>query len=214
MKGVTDKAGDTSQTEISQQSEDKIASEMVRLSPDEILIAEFEYVAHTVFQANEDRARVTTFYLITTGSLVAAILGSQVDRLQDPQTYLAFAALFMVLSISGVLTLLQLVRLRQAWFDSVATLNQIKEFYVQQVEDMNLEAAFRWRMASIPTRFKPWSIAYLLATQVSLLGGITLGAATMFLGLGFNRSWWIYAIIVGIIFTISQVVLYRRLLHR
>src|SRR5581483_5961210 len=116
--------------EMPRQAADEIVAEKVRLTPDEILVAEFEYVKDTVFQANEDRARVTSFYLVTTGSLVAAILGSQVERLQDPQTYLAFSALFIVLSISGVLTLLQLVRLRQAWYDSVLALNQIKEFYI------------------------------------------------------------------------------------
>jgi hypothetical protein len=214
MKELTKEVGGTSHNEISLQPEDKIASEEVRLNVDEILIAEFEYVAQTIFQANEDRARVTSFHLITTGSLVAAILGSQVERLQDPQTYFGFAALFIVLSFSGVLTLLQLVRLRQAWFDSATTLNQIKEFYVQHTHEMNLKDAFRWRMTTIPPQYKPWSIAYLLAVQVGLLGGITIGAAVIFFGLGINILLWWYAIVIGVIFSISQIFLYQLLLSR
>ena len=41
------------------------------LSPDEMLIAEYNYIAQTAFQANEDRSRVTSFYFVSVGSLVA-----------------------------------------------------------------------------------------------------------------------------------------------
>jgi hypothetical protein len=44
---------------------------------DELLAAEFNYIAQTAIQANEDRARVSSFYLIAVGSLVAAMFGAQ-----------------------------------------------------------------------------------------------------------------------------------------
>ena len=44
---------------------------------DELLAAEFDYIAQTAIQANEDRARVSSFYLIAVGSLVAALFGTQ-----------------------------------------------------------------------------------------------------------------------------------------
>ncbi len=87
------------------------------LDANEILTAEFAYIAQTAFQANEDKAHVTNFYLITLGGFVAALLGSQMQNLMVPAVYWAFAALFLVLFAVSVLTLLQLVRLRQAWFD-------------------------------------------------------------------------------------------------
>ncbi len=40
---------------------------------DELLAAEFEYISQTAIQANEDRARVSSFYLVAVGSLVAAM---------------------------------------------------------------------------------------------------------------------------------------------
>ena len=40
-----------------------------KLNADEILKAEYGYIADTVFQANEDRSRVTSFYFVTVGSL-------------------------------------------------------------------------------------------------------------------------------------------------
>jgi hypothetical protein len=47
------------------------------LNVDTILAAEYNYAAQTAFQANEDRARVTSFYLVTVGSFLAAILSTQ-----------------------------------------------------------------------------------------------------------------------------------------
>ena len=44
------------------------------LDVNEILIAEFNYIANTAFQANEDRARVSNYYLMT------ALIGWQSRR--------------------------------------------------------------------------------------------------------------------------------------
>jgi hypothetical protein len=183
------------------------------LSSDTILTAEFEYVAQTAFQANEDRARVATFYLVTLGTLVAAILTTQAESLQDRLVYWAFAVLFGVLTLASVLTLLQLARLRQAWFDSVSAMNQIKEFYIERVQQVQLEEAFRWRMNTLPDRFKPWSISSLLAIQVALLGGVTLGAAIVFAGLALSSWWWGSAIPLGLVGAALQIALYWWLLR-
>ena len=44
---------------------------------DELLASEFDYIAQTAAQATEDRARVSSFYLIAVGSLIAAMFGTQ-----------------------------------------------------------------------------------------------------------------------------------------
>ena len=44
---------------------------------DELLAAEYNYIAQTANQANEDRARVSSFYLIAVVSLLAALFGTQ-----------------------------------------------------------------------------------------------------------------------------------------
>ena len=51
----------------------------------DILQAEFNYIAQTAFQANEDRARVTTFYLVNLGGFVAALYSSQVANSPQPE---------------------------------------------------------------------------------------------------------------------------------
>ena len=38
----------------------------------QILIAEYQYIAQTAFQVNEDRARVAVFYLSAVGGLAVA----------------------------------------------------------------------------------------------------------------------------------------------
>lgn len=187
------------------------------LELDEILVAEFEYIAQSAFQAHEDRARVTTFYLVSVGSFLAAVLGAQVDVLDTP-FYVAFAALFLVLSVMGWLTLLQLVRLRLAWFESVKAMNTVKDFYVER--NRELAAAFRWRMDTMPPPFKPESVAYLLAIQVSLLSAGMLGAAAVFVelafGLTFEQDPWLLLVGVGagVIYYVVQMNVHRSKLGR
>ena len=56
-----------------------------------IAVAEFEYIAQTAFQAHEDRARVSEFFLISFGTLLAAVLTTQ---LTDVDTRLVYRLVF------------------------------------------------------------------------------------------------------------------------
>src|SRR5262245_6818222 len=101
------------------------------LSPGFFLIAEFNYIAQTALQANEDRGRVAVFFLSAVGGLSAALVSAQTQTQAAPRLYWAFTALFLVLSLSGLMTLLQLIRLRQSWFESARAMNRLKDFYVK-----------------------------------------------------------------------------------
>ena len=160
-----------------------------KLNPDEILKAEYDYIATTVFQANEDRSRVASFYFLTVGSLVAAILSAIFSTSDLKSVSLAFAALFMVLTILGTLTLAQLARLRAAWHESVEAMNQIKDYYIENNKE--IEPAFKWRLKTLPPTDKKFSIANLMAVEVALLGAITSTSSVYFLlaALG-NIEWW------------------------
>lgn len=160
-----------------------------KLDSDEILRAEFDYIAQTAFQANEDRARVTSFYFVSVGSLVAAILGTQFAEDDLRSVSLAFSVLFLTLTALGGLTIAQLARLRAAWHESAEAMNQIKNFYIQQRPE--IEPAFKWRLNTIPPTDKAYSIANLLAVEVSLLGSLTAAAAVYFLLNSFGKvAWW------------------------
>lgn len=186
------------------------------LDANALLIAEFEYIAQTAFQATEDRSRATTLYLVTTGSLIAAILSTQVEQLQATETYWSFAILFCGLSFFSLLTLLQLARLRIAWLSSVTAMNHIKQFYIEHSQQPDLERAFFWNVRTLPTASKPWSVASLLMLQVALLGGLAAGAAIIFFGLANQLQAWLWggASLIGGGFFFIQIGLYYALLRR
>jgi hypothetical protein len=166
-----------------------------KLNPDEILKAEFDYIANTVFQANEDRSRVASFYFVTVGSLVAAILGTQFAADELRSVAIAFSLLFVVLTVLGALTIAQLARLRAAWHESVQAMNEIKDFYIKHNKE--IEPAFKWRMKSIPNTDKPYSIANMMAIEVALLGALTTVAAVYFLLLALGEiQWWGWLLLV------------------
>ena len=164
--------------------------------PDEILMAEYEYIASTAHDANEDRSRVASFYFVSVGSIVAAILGTQFAKDNLKSVSVAFSILFFVLTLLGTLTIAQLARLRAAWHESIQAMNQIKDFYIKKFPDT--EPAFKWRIRSIPPTDKPYSIANLIALEVALLGALTSAAAFYFILFALGEvtllSWVIIAI--------------------
>jgi MFS family permease len=184
-----------------------------KLNTDEILKAEYEYIATTIFQANEDRSRVASFYFVSVGSLVAAILSAIFSVNDLKNVSLAFSGLFVILTILGAVTLAQLARLRAAWHESVEALNEIKDYYIKHNKE--IEPAFKWRLKTLPPTDKPYSIANLMAVEVSLLGAITSATSVYFLltTLGNIAGWgWILIFIILVAGYISLWRWYKYLL--
>lgn len=182
---------------------------------DELLAAEFSYIAQTAIQANEDRARVSSFYLIAVGSLVAAMFGAQyIDTTWlsiDPGWL--FSALFALLTLMGTSTILQLARLRSAWFDSAMAMNQIKDYMMSR--NQSLRPAFRWQTGTLPAKFKKDSISYYQAMEVAVISGLMFGAAVLFL-LQALLSLGVWSLPISVVFGVAsafgQLSLYRRAL--
>jgi hypothetical protein len=144
----------------------------------EIVAAEFAYIAQTAFQANEDRARAWQYFFVTFATLIAALLSTQVAAAVRQQLYLTFVVIFALLAVLGLITVQQLVRLRQAWLESVRAMNQIKDQLI--AADPALAAYFRWTNATVPAAFKWRSFGFLQALSVGLLSGLAVGAAVAF----------------------------------
>jgi len=190
------------------------------LSADTILEAEFEYIAATATQANEDRSKVATFYFVSVGSLIAAIFSAQLfDTDQNGEvlqnTYRAFCVLFGFLTILGYLTVAQLARLRTAWMDSVKAMNTIKKYYIDHIEN-DLKPAFLWTDEYAPKGYKPSSVANLLAYQVALLSGLIFAAAVFFFQLGIEQTkfLWPSSISFGICMAFLQLFFYKRIVSK
>lgn len=198
--------------EAKDESVDPSNSGKENLSADEILTAEFAYISESAFQANEDRARVSTYYVVTFGTLVAALFSLQVENADLDNIHIALIIVFLTLALFGLSTLLQLARLRQAWTECACAMNRIKDYYVEEVNGSDLSVALRWREWTIPSIYKPWSIAFMMAAQVALLGGVSFGASTYFLGL-VTKAWaWWPAVVVGLAYFGAQIWLYRYIL--
>ena len=184
---------------------------------DELLAAEFDYIAQTAIQANEDRARVSSFYLIAVGSLVAALFGTQYvdpELLSTRDVNLMFSGLFFLLTLLGSSTVMQLARLRAAWYESALAMNQLKDYMMEQ--DNTLVKAFRWKTSTLPSKYKKDSVSYYQAVEVALISGLMFGTVMFFLQRAFfqiNVFHWILAALVGAGAIYFQLFLYRRALR-
>lgn len=185
------------------------------LSLDEILGAEFRYAVQTAAQAHEERAQVTSFYLISIGSFLAALLGSRSLSGNTQAISLALSGLFFLLTLLGFLTILQLARLRLAWHDSAKTMNRIKEYYSAHFKQFKLEMAFRWRTDTLPDKYKPFSISFIQAFEVALLSGFIFGAAAYYfqVGIGYTRCLWAITFSLGTLVFLLELFLYKRSLE-
>lgn len=183
---------------------------------DEALAAEYTYIVQTATQANEDRARIASFYLIAVGSLLATILGTQFI---DPQTFtktlkLLFSGLFVLLTLMGTSTIAQLARLRAAWYEAMLAMNQIKDFMMSQ--NRELKKAFRWTTATLPPKFKTDSISYSQAREAAVISGITFGAAmyfALFALLPVSPILWSVSALSAVLAAILQLSVYKRILN-
>ncbi len=180
------------------------------LDANEILGHEFDYAAQSATQANEDRARLYEYYLATLGVVAAAFLA---DANKQGHA-LIFGLLFLGLSFQGWMSLLKLARLRLAWVESVRAMCQIKAYYVARCPDLDLAAALRWSAQTIPPAGKRWTVAFLMALTINLLGSVSLGAAALLLlraATGALHPLWAGG--TGALALIAQTWLWERLLR-
>ncbi|HZQ09884.1 MAG TPA: hypothetical protein VFD70_25120 [Anaerolineae bacterium] len=156
---------------------------MTALHAEEILKLEFEYARETAMQAQNDRTVVFNLYLILVGGIGSLLLAA-VSIIPSPRLDLptqALALLAFVLALLGVMTLFKLIRLRQAWFDSVRAMNAIKGYYLHSFPE--LDSAFLWKMNTVPALGKAWTITFILSLMVIVIDSIAFTAAFHFLEL-------------------------------
>ena len=183
---------------------------------DELLASEFDYIAQTAAQATEDRARVSSFYLIAVGPLIAAMFSTQFIGMKSlPATInLMFSGLFLLLILLGTSTIMQLARLRAAWYESMLAMNQLKDYMIR--ENKPLAKAFRWQSSTLPPKYRTSSVSYYQAMEVALISGLMLGASMFFLlHVFFNigLSHWIMFILIGVLTMYFQLSIYKRILQ-
>lgn len=186
------------------------------IAADEFLTEEYEYIAQTAAQANEDRARISSFYLIAVGSLIATIFGTQFF---DPDFFtrsikFMFSGIFLLLTLMGTSTVMQLAKLRAAWYESMLAMNQIKEFVIARNKEIS--KALRWTSHTLPPKYKKSSISFYQAREAAILSGVTFAAAVYFAQYALNLNGWIHWLIsavCGIVVIFLQLAIYKRALN-
>lgn len=187
------------------------------LNPNDFLSAEYDYLARSSFQNNEDRAGVGLLYILTIGGILAAFIVTGSESIDRQFASVAFAGVFFLLSLYAVLTFLKLIRLRQAWYANIMAMEQLKAYYVEHNTDQNLAEALAWSAGTIPTKSKASSLAFLTALQIALAGGAAIAVTVIFLGFTLVQSmelWiWIIALLVAIIYIVDLLIVYWWLLR-
>ncbi len=161
-------------------------SERPKLDPslrvENILLKEFDYAGLTAYQVYENRERIFNFYFTLMGALLSG-LGALYQI--SVNTHTDWRPLAVALLIAGGLLsaifYVRLIHLRQSLRDSIITTYVIKEFYIQQfVEEIpNIERAFRWRLATIPSGERPTSDTSFVLYPVATLGAISFGIGAL-----------------------------------
>ena len=150
------------------------------LKLDNMLLEEFNYAGLTAYQSMEDRTRMFNLYLLIVGVLASG-LGALYQFSGSIGTYSRPLAitLLLIAGIVGVAFFTKLIRLRQAWRESVICMNVIKEFYIQQFRQQmpQIERAFRWRLKTIPAGERFGSTTFVVCATVALLESVCFAGA-------------------------------------
>jgi hypothetical protein len=152
--------------------------------------------------------------MLAVGSLVAALFGTQLFETEKFTQIikLMFSGTFILLTLLGISTVMQLAKLRAAWYEAMLAMNQLKEFAIQQ--NPELAGAFRWQNDSLPPKHKRNSISYYQASEVALIGGMMFGAAAFFFQQAFFQVTiltWMLSGSLGFALIFLQLSIYSRL---
>lgn len=154
------------------------------LNIENMLLEEFNYASVAAYQAMEDRARMFNIYLLLIG-VIASGLGAIYQLGGSANSYLRPVAILLLLitGIIGIAFFVKLIRLRQAWRESVICMNVIKEFYIRQFQRQmpGIERAFRWRLKSIPAGERLGSTTFIVCFTVALLESACFAGAAFVL---------------------------------
>ena len=104
----------------------------------DILAAEFNYIAQATVQNNEDR--VSSFFWVSAAAIVGVVVGLRLDSATPPWVFQAFAGACSLFILLGWLAILQLAQLRASWFSAIRAMNRIKLYYYSRVPKRRLSS--------------------------------------------------------------------------
>jgi len=149
------------------------------LRVESILLKEFDYAGLTAYQVYENRERIFNFYFTIMGALLSGLgFLYQLSHNTSADWRPLAVGLLIAGGLLSAIFYVRLIHLRQSLRDSIITTYVIKEFYIQQFMEAipNIEQAFRWRLATLPSGERPSSdtsfVLYPIAVLCSLAFGV------------------------------------------
>ncbi|MBL8015309.1 MAG: hypothetical protein JNK26_03935 [Candidatus Doudnabacteria bacterium] len=181
-----------------------------------LLDLEFGYIQMTINQTIEDRYRVLNFYIgiaATVASVLVGVISLQPESVNSTAK-LGIGMLSGIMWLVGVIFTLMLIRLRQAWYSAVTSLNQLKSYMIAH-SVTGIETAIRWQNDRLPAQNKLWSIHFYAALLVAIISSIFL-AVIAIIGLSDTMSLGLRTVIALVLSTanvLGQVGLYYWMLR-
>jgi len=178
------------------------------LKIENMLLEEFNYVSVTAYQAMEDRARISSFYYLLLGVLASGL--AAVYQFSGGARNIPLSLVALLLFIGALISIcffVTLIRLRQAYKESLLTMNVIKEFFIDQFKQQMpaIEQAFRWRLATMPKGERVGSVTFMIAALNAFIGSLCLAGALFFITEQPLSSTWA-SILAGAVFIIAVLV--------
>lgn len=144
-----------------------------------IMLEEFNYAASTAYEALEDRGRMFSFYLSIATALAGGVGALYEFGNRTAESAIVATALFVLAGFTGLIFLFKIIRIRQAFDDSLLTMNVIKEYYIAQFKATvpDVETIFRWRMKTMPSGRRFGSLTFLVCFAITFIDSVALGLA-------------------------------------
>jgi len=151
----------------------------------EIVLREYEYVQETMAQAMNDRHTLVNYFLLATGVVMATIgaVYSTEGMFYSPYKNHLTIAICLTLSIVAWIYFLKIVRLRQAWCDSCAAMNRIKQFFLvnEGLSDGDERSPFLWKSNTIPRADRKGNLFHLEAILINFISSLAVAAVSVLL---------------------------------
>lgn len=169
---------------------------------DDLLQLEYQYAHDTALQAQQDRLTLLNLFLAIYTAVMAFALGGGSEIIGNNE---AIKVSPFVMSIIGVIFVLQIARLRQAWIESLHAMTKVKEFYLNR--DAKIGDHLLWNLMTIPKPNRLNTISFFSALLIAILSALALSAGILLLN-GTVAA----AAVSGVIYLLVMVILYQVLL--
>ena len=167
---------------------EKITSNKNGINLDESLVAvlqmEFDYISKTASEAMNDRHSMINFYIAI---ITVAMAGVTNILTSKSSISLEFAVVLLWMGcLVGVFYFLKIVRLRQAWVESIKAMNCIKRSIIEfsgESESQFLKQSFLWKSDTAPMANQHYNIFHYSAMFIGFMSAFfyVLGVYIMYI---------------------------------